>query len=86
MNQTCYLVALIDMETAKVESVGLYSQARPTHHLDKAQAVLETTRAQTFSWAYGKMLRVLADPHWNWVRPLLTLPVGTTIPQLEEES
>jgi len=86
MNQTCYLVALIDMETAKVESVGLYSQARPTHDLSKCAAVLDSCRADDFGTAYSKMLRVLADPHWNWVRPFLTLPFGATIPQFEEES
>lgn len=86
MNQTCYLVALIDKETAKVERVGLYSQARPTHRLDKAQAVLETMRAPTFAAAYDKMLRMLSAPYWDWVRPFLALPFGTTIPQLEEES
>lgn len=71
MNDTCYLVALIDIATLRIVAVGLFSDAAPTVRMTLRPAVLETYKAADFGAAYKGMQQMLQAPMWDWVRPLL---------------
>lgn len=71
MNDTCYLVALIDIATLRVVAVRLCSEAAPSMRATMRPAVLETFKAATFGEAYRGMQQMLKAPMWDWVRPLI---------------